>query len=213
MSLNLSQWKRPDTGALFVVSGASGTGKTTLLREALGRVPDIGFSVSATTRRPRPGERDGVDYHFLDPDRFQALVEQGAFLEWAEVYGNRYGTLRAPVEEALLRGESIILDIDVQGARQVREAMPECVSIFLAPTSITVLEQRLRARGTESEDTVATRMGLVQEQLDACGEFQYIVVNDVLESAHDCLQAVLISELQRVGRRQSVVRGLVSAEK
>lgn len=208
MSLNLSSWTRPDHGALFVVSGASGTGKTTLLKEALRHVPHLSFSVSATTRPMRAGETEGVDYLFMDPDRFQTLVDEGAFLEHAQVYGNRYGTLRAPVEDALARGESVVLDIDIQGARQVRETMPQGIGVFLAPTSIEVLEQRLRARGTEKEETITLRMAQVQEQLNGCGEFEYIVVNDVLSSAHDCLQAVFVAELQRVRRRQSVIQGL-----
>lgn len=208
MSLNLSSWTRPDQGALFVVSGASGTGKTTLLREALRHVPFLSFSVSATTRPARAGEAEGVDYRFMDDVQFQKHIDAGDFLEHALVYGNRYGTLRAPVMEALAAGVSVVLDIDVKGAKQVRESLPEGIGIFLAPTSIEVLEQRLRARGTEAEDTIALRMAQVQEQLNGSGDFEYVVVNDVLSCAHDCLQAVFVAELQRVHRRQSVVQGL-----
>lgn len=208
MSLNLSSWTRPDQGALFVVSGASGTGKTTLLREALRHVPDLSFSVSATTRPARAGESEGLDYLFVSPERFQAHVDAGDFLEHAQVYGNRYGTLRAPVQKALAQGLSVVLDIDVHGARQVRKTMPNGIGIFLAPTSIEVLEQRLRARGTEAEHTITLRMAQVQEQLNGSGEFEYVVVNDVLSCAHDCLQAVFVAELQKVHRRQLVIQGL-----
>ena len=208
MSLNLSSWKRPDQGALFVVSGASGTGKTTLLREALRHVPHLSFSVSATTRPARAGESEGVDYLFVSPEQFQAHVDAGDFLEHAQVYGNRYGTLRTPVQDALAQGLSVVLDIDVQGARQVRKTMPNGIGIFLAPTSIEVLEQRLRARGTEAEHTITLRMAQVQEQLNGSGEFEYVVVNDVLSCAHDCLQAVFVAELQKVHRRQLVIQGL-----
>ncbi|MFT5587105.1 MAG: guanylate kinase [Cognaticolwellia sp.] len=208
MSLNLSSWTRPDKGALFVVSGASGTGKTTLLREALRHVPFLSFSVSATTRPARVGETEGVDYLFLNPVQFQAHVDAGNFLEHAKVYGNHYGTLRTPVQDALAQGMSVVLDIDIQGARQVRESMPDGIGVFLAPTSIEVLEQRLRARGTEAEQTITLRMAQVQEQLNGCGEFKYVVVNDVLSCAHDCLQAVFVAELQKVDRRQSVIQGL-----
>lgn len=208
MSLNLSSWTRPDHGALFVVSGASGTGKTTLLREALRHVPYLSFSVSATTRPARRGETEGVDYRFMDQSQFQKHVDAGDFLEHAQVYGNRYGTLRAPVLDSLAQGVSVVLDIDIQGARQVRKSLPDGIGIFLAPTSIEVLEQRLRARGTEAEDTITLRMAQVQEQLNGSGDFEYVVVNDVLSCAHDCLQAVFVAELQRVHRRQSVVQGL-----
>ena len=136
MSLDLSAWTAPQRGALFVVTGASGTGKTTLVREALANVPGIGWSVSATTRAPRVGEVDGHDYHFVSKESFERKLERGELLEWAEVYGNYYGTLRAPVDQALARGESILLEIDVQGARQVRKAAPEAILIFVLPPSI-----------------------------------------------------------------------------
>ncbi len=206
MSLDLSCWQKPDRGALFVVTGASGTGKTTLVQEALRVVPDLGFSVSATTRAPRTGERDGSDYHFVDRAGFDAKVESGAFLEWAEVYGNCYGTLREPVETALSEGRSILLEIDYKGARQVREVMPEAVLIFVLPPSSEAIEQRLRARSTDSEAIIARRVAEARLQLSHCGEFDYLVVNDALASAHDQFQAVLVSEL----RRNSRVTGLIT---
>lgn len=205
MSLNLTRFARPDRGALFVVTGASGTGKTTLVKEALATIPDLSFSVSATTRAPRVGEVDGRDYHFVSQDRYAEMVEAGAFLEWAEVYGNRYGTLREPVEAALARGESILLEIDAQGAAQVRAAMPEAVFIFILPPSIETIEARLRGRSTDSEEIIQRRLADARLQLSRCGEFEYLLVNDDLDSGYDQLQAILIAELLRARRRASLV--------
>ena len=201
MSLVLRTWPQPDRGALFVVSGASGTGKTTLVREALRRMPRLGFSVSATTRAARKDEVDGRDYHFVDRARFDGLVAQGQLLEWAEVYGNRYGTPRQPVMDAIERGDSILLDIDVQGARQVRRALPEAVEIFLLPPDLATIEARLRLRSTDSEETIGRRIAEARQQLEGAAEADYLVVNDDLESAHDQLQAILVAELCRRERR------------
>jgi guanylate kinase len=205
MSLDLSAWTAPQQGALFVVTGASGTGKTTLVREALATVPGVGWSVSATTREPRVGEVDGQDYHFVSKADFEARVAAGELLEWAEVYGNYYGTLRAPVEEALARGESILLEIDVQGARQVRAAAPDAVLIFVLPPSVDALERRLRARATDDDATIARRLAEARLQLEGVGEFDYVVVNDVLTSAHHRFQAVLVAELQRRVRHPKLI--------
>lgn len=205
MSLDLSAWPRPDRGALFVVTGASGTGKTTLVKEALRVVPDLGFSVSATTRGMRTGEVDGQDYHFVTHERFAELVETGDMLEYAEVYGNRYGTPRRPVVEALESGRSILLEIDWQGAAQVRERMPEAVTIFVLPPSIGAIEQRLRGRQTDSDEVIARRVNEARLQLEHVGEFDYLVVNDDLASAHDQFQAVLVAELRRGSRQPSLI--------
>jgi guanylate kinase len=205
MSLNLTRFARPDRGALFVVTGASGTGKTTLVKEALATIPALSFSVSATTRAPRVGEVSGRDYHFVSQERYAEMVEAGAFLEWAEVYGNRYGTLRAPVEAALARGESILLEIDAQGAAQVRAALPDAVFIFILPPSIDTIEARLRGRSTDSEAIIQRRLADARLQLSRCGEFEYLLVNDDLNSSYDQLQAILIAELLRARRRASLV--------
>lgn len=206
MTLDLSGWERPDQGVLFVVTGSSGTGKTTLLRAALAHIPHLAFSVSATTRPARPGEQDGVDYHFLAEERFRALLAEDAFLEHAEVYGNRYGTLREPVERALAAGTSILLDIDTQGAAQVRSRWPGALSIFILPPSTAVLEARLRARAADPEDVIRRRVGEAHIQLQECGQFDYLVVNDHLPAAVDQLQAVIVAELLRRPRRGSWVR-------
>lgn len=205
MSLDLSAWTAPQRGALFVVTGASGTGKTTLVREALANVPGIGWSVSATTRAPRVGEVDGHDYNFVSKESFERKLERGELLEWAEVYGNYYGTLRAPVDQALARGESILLEIDVQGARQVRKAAPEAILIFVLPPSIDTLEKRLRGRATDDDATIARRVAEARQQLQGVGEFDYVVINDVLASAHHRFQAVLVAELQRRERHPTLV--------
>jgi len=202
MSLTFRHWPRPTRGALFVVTGASGTGKTTLVKEALATIPDLSYSVSATTRAPRVGEVDGRDYNFVSRAHFDTNVKDSAFLEWAEVYGNCYGTPRAPVEAALGEGRSILLEIDAQGAEQVRAAMPEAVSLFVLPPSIESLEARLRGRASDSEDIIQRRLRDARLQLRRCGQFDYVVVNDDLTSAHDQFQAILTAELMR-GQRHS----------
>jgi len=166
--------------------------------------------VSATTRSMREGEIDGVDYHFVGIERFAALVEGGRFLEHATVYGNRYGTPRRPVERVLDRGGSVLLEIDMAGARQVREAMPDAVSVFVCPPSLEVIEQRLRGRGTDSDAVIERRLADARIQLSACGEFDYLVVNDHLESAHRVFQGVLLAELSRRARRASLVDQMTS---
>jgi guanylate kinase len=198
-----ARWTAPDVGALFVVSGPSGSGKTTLLHAALRAIPGLDFSVSATTRAPRAGERDGVDYHFVSRAAFADLLGKDALLEHAEVYGNFYGTPRAPVEAALAEGRSIVLDIDVQGAAQVRRSHPENVSVFVLPPNLGEIEARLRARGLDDEAIVARRVREADEQLAHAGEYDYLVMNDDLASAHAQFQAVLVAELLRRTRRES----------
>ena len=170
-------------GNLFVLSGPSGAGKGTLVKRVLQRVPDAWVSVSATTRQPRPGEVDGRDYFFLDQPRFDELVSQGGFLEWAHVHGNSYGTLRSRVQDRIDHGSQVILEIDVQGAFQVKKAMPEAHLIFIEPPSLEELERRLRGRGTETEDVICNRMKTAEVELARKMEYDVQVVNDELERA------------------------------
>jgi guanylate kinase len=201
----LTHFQTPDKGALFVVTGASGTGKTTLVKEAFRVLPELKFSVSATTRARREGETDGVEYRFISLADFEAMRDQGEFLEHAEVYGNYYGTPRAPIEDALLRGESILLEIDVQGARSVREKFPDSVQVFVLPPDLATIEGRLRHRSTDSEEIIQGRVDAAMIQISACGEFDYLVVNDDLETAHVVFQSILIGELCRRERRDKLV--------
>lgn len=170
-------------GNLFVLSGPSGAGKGTLVKRVLQRVPDAWVSVSTTTRQPRPGEVDGKDYFFLDQPRFDELVSQGGFLEWAHVHGNSYGTLRSRVQDRIDQGSQVILEIDVQGAFQVKEAMPEAHLIFIEPPSLEELERRLRGRGTETEEVICNRMKTAEVELARKMEYDVQVVNDELERA------------------------------
>jgi guanylate kinase len=205
MSLDLSAWTAPQKGVLFVVTGASGTGKTTLVKQALATIPGIAWSVSATTREPRRGEVDGRDYRFVTKEDFASKVAAGELVEWAEVYGNSYGTLRAPVDAALAAGQSILLEIDVQGARQVKRSAPQAVLVFVLPPSIEVLEDRLVGRATDDAATIARRVAEARQQFQGLSEFDYVVVNDVLESAHHRFQAVLVAELLRLERHPDLV--------
>ena len=207
MPLKIDPWHAPDAGTLFVVSGASGTGKTTLVRAALERIPGIEFSVSATTRPPRSGEIDGKHYHFLSDADFEAQVQNNEFLEWANVFGKRYGTLAGPVRGALNDGRSVLLEIDVQGAHQVRQHMPEAVTIFVLPPSIAALEKRLVERKSDAPDVIARRLSEARAEIERCGEFDYLVINDDLETAHDVFQAVVVAALRRtVGHASTVER-------
>jgi len=174
-----------------VITGPSGVGKGTLIRGLLERVPELELSVSATTRAPRPGEEHGVDYHFLTPERFEARVEAGDFVEHANYSGNRYGTLRSDLERRLASGAGVVLEIEVQGARQVRAAMPEAVAVFIAPPSRAALRARLVGRGTDSAEQVDERLRTAERELEAQPEFAHVVVNDRLEQATDELVEIV----------------------
>jgi guanylate kinase len=176
---------------VFVITGPSGVGKGTLIRGLLERVPELELSVSATTRRPRPGERPGVDYHFLSPEEFEARVAAGDFVEHATYSGNRYGTLRPELERRLRAGVPVVLEIELQGARQVREAMPEAVAVFIAPPTLEALRARLVGRGTDSPEQVGERLATAERELAAQPEFDRVVVNDRLEQATDELVGIV----------------------
>jgi guanylate kinase len=179
------------TPKVFVITGPSGVGKGTLIRGLLERVPELELSVSATTRAPRPGEEDGVDYHFLTPEQFEARVKAGDFVEHANYSGNRYGTLRSDLERRLVSGAGVVLEIEVQGARQVRSAMPEAVAVFIAPPSRAALRARLVGRGTDSAEQVDERLRTAERELEAQPEFAHVVVNDRLEQATDELVEIV----------------------
>ena len=178
-------------GSLFIVSGPSGAGKGTLVRALLDRVPGIWLSVSATTRPPRPGEAEGVHYVFLPAEEFERLIAADGLLEWAEVHGNRYGTLRAPVEERLVRGQTVVLEIDPQGAAQVKDKMPESVLVFIEPPSFDELRNRLVKRGSETPDQIERRLRTAREELAIAGTYDYVVINDDVEQATDELAAIV----------------------
>jgi guanylate kinase len=184
---------------VFVITGPSGVGKGTLIRGLLERVPTLELSVSATTRSPRPGERDGVDYHFMTPDEFEARVAAGDFVEHATYSGNRYGTLRSELERRTRDGIPVVLEIEIQGARQVRAAIPDAVAVFIAPPNRKALRARLVGRGTDAPEQVDARMRTAERELEAQSEFAHVVVNDRLEQAIDELARIVDASLTFVG--------------
>ena len=193
--------------AVFVITGPSGVGKGTLIRTLLERQPGLELAVSATTRAPRPGEQDGVDYHFLSDAEFERRVAAGEFVEHARYSGRRYGTLRSELARRLAAGHPVVLEIEVQGARQLRATMPEAIGVFIAPPSEEALRARLVGRGTDSAEDVAARLERAREELQAHGEFAYVVVNDRLEDAVNALERVVAATLPSKGQSASTERG------
>jgi guanylate kinase len=180
---------------VIVITGPSGVGKGTLIRGLIERLPQLELSVSATTRRPRPGEADGKAYHFLSPEEFDARVADGDFIEHAEYSGNRYGTLRSEVQRRLDQGRPVVLEIELQGARQVREALPDAVAVFIAPPSLEALRTRLVGRGTDTPEQVQARLRTAERELEAQDEFPHVVVNDRLQEATEELAGVVSEAL------------------
>lgn len=198
-------------GNLYIVSAPSGSGKTTLLRHLIAGFEDLIFSISYTTRSPRKGETDGVDYVFVDRERFLKMVDGGEFLEWAEYQGNLYGTSRRFVEDQVRTGCSVILDIDVQGARQVREQAPDAVTVFLLPPSYTELERRLRERGVEDDETIRMRLAIARQEITRYRDYDYIVVNDQVEESVRLLGAIVRADGARPERQEARIRDIIGS--
>jgi guanylate kinase len=193
---------------VFVVTGPSGAGKTTLISRALGGVPGLRFSVSHTTRSPRPSEIDGRDYHFIAPQRFERMRRDGRFAEWAEVHGHFYGTSRKELAAGSGKND-VLLDIDVQGARQIRQAVPEAVLVFILPPSRAELARRLRRRGQDDEAAVVRRLRKAGHEIAAFAEFDYLIVNDEIERAARELESVVLAARCRLAAREDAARRIL----
>ena len=191
-------------GNLFIVTGPSGAGKGTVLGRVMPSMEDLHYSVSATTRAPREGEEDGVNYYFLRKEQFLEMIGQGAFLEHAEYVGNYYGTPAGPVDECLNKGMDVVLEIEVQGALIVKQKRPEAKLVFIIPPSFSDLELRLRSRGTE--ETIAKRLEKAREEYQMADQYDYIVLNDKVEKAADELRAIILASRCAVGRRINLLR-------
>lgn len=178
-------------GTLYIISAASGAGKTTLVSAVVQQLSDLEVSVSHTTRAPREGEVDGVNYHFVDTDKFETMVEDGEFIEYAIVFGNMYGTSRQHIQDQLLKGKDVILEIDWQGARQIRKLMPECRSIFIVPPSTSALRERLTSRGKDDEEVINKRMHEAISEMSHYVEFDYLIINDDFDEAKDNLASII----------------------
>ena len=186
--------ERKTKGLLFVVSAPSGTGKTTLCRAMERIFSDLHYSISYTTRPPRPGDQNGRDYHFISPEEFQKMIDEGQFAEWAEIYGHRYGTARATLEKVCHEGRDVILDIDGQGARKLREKNFPGVFIFLLPPSLPELERRLRKRRTEGKGAMEERLRKAKAEIAEARWYDYMIVNQELEKAKEQLKAIILAE-------------------
>ena len=190
------------TGNLYVVAAPSGAGKTTLVRLLLEREPSVQLSISFTTRGPRPGEQNGREYHFVAVDAFRAMISRDEFLEWAEVHGNFYGTSKKWIGDQLTAGRDVLLEIDWQGAQQVRKLFPEAIGIFVLPPSIDELTRRLVGRGTDAPDVIERRLAAAEAEMRHVGEFDYVIINDQLDQALDDLRAVVRSASLNLGKQR-----------
>ncbi len=197
-------------GILYTVSAPSGAGKTSLVKALLEQVDSLRVSVSHTTRSKRPGEVDGVNYHFVDPQRFEAMLENSEFLESAQVFKNHYGTSRRWVEDTLAQGTDVILEIDWQGASQVRHLLPETIGIFILPPSLDTLRKRLTDRGQDDQTVIDLRMAQAAEEMTHYVEYQYLVINDVFDQAVAALRSIILAERQRLERQQNTHSNLLA---
>lgn len=195
-------------GTLLVLSGSSGVGKSTIIAQVLKQRPELYFSVSCTTRAPRPGEVDGVNYYFISREEFQKRIERGEFLEYAEYVGNYYGTSMTVIREKLEKGVDVLLDIEVQGAAKVRERMPDAASVFIVPPSFEELAQRLRGRGTDSEEKIQKRLETARREAKEIKNYDYIVVNDTVDHAAQEVLAILTAQGCRKERRIHEIEGV-----
>ncbi len=198
------------SGHIFIVSAASGTGKTTLVSRLLQQHPDIRVSVSHTTRPRRDGEEDGRHYHFVSQAEFETMIGEGAFLEFAQVFGNYYGTSTAQLQALTQQGVDVILEIDVQGAAQVRRALPEATSIFIAPPSLAVLASRLRGRGTDTEEVIAKRLAEARSEIEQAPLFDYLVVNDDVRQAEAALLHIIKAQRFLSAAQQPILTALLA---
>ena len=195
-------------GLLILISGPSGTGKGTVCDLLRKNHPEIYYSISATTRQPRPGEQDGVNYYFYDKEKFRQMIDAGELLEWAEVYGNYYGTPKQKVLDRLNAGEDILLEIDTQGALNVMKAMPEGLFIFLLPPSLEELANRLKGRGTETEESLQRRLGAAVDEIKIAHNYRYVVVNDKVEAAEKAIAGIIEAEHHRTDLNEELLAGL-----
>jgi guanylate kinase len=198
-------------GCLFVISAPSGSGKTTLVQKLLGSFSDLRFSVSFTTRRPRGEERDGVDYHFVTREEFREKIRQGELLEWAEVHGNLYGTSKLETERVRAAGQDILLDVDVQGADQVRRADPEAVTMFVMPPSFPILEERLRGRKQDAPEVIEGRLAGARREIERYRDYHYVLVNDRVEETAELLKAIVLAERARPHLLEARLRPIVES--
>lgn len=197
-----------EKGLLILVSGASGTGKGTVCKKILSDMPEIFYSISATTRQPRPGEVDGVEYFFITREEFKTWIAEDKFLEYAEVYGNFYGTPLHKIEERRNRGENVLLEIDTQGALNVMEKVPDGVYIFLLPPSLDELRKRIENRGTETPETLERRLNAAKAEIEIGKKYQYVVINDTVEKAVEKIKSIISAELCKVSRNKKILEDL-----